>query len=74
MKSQPQLTGSKSSKTSAIFSLTLCLSLSRVPMHPGKYQIYFPGPGNVLEFYKINKCRKKILHVKKIDLEQKTCE
>ena len=34
----------------------------RVPTHPGncgkpgKYQIHFPGPGNVFEFYNIRKC------------------
>jgi len=25
-------------------------------MYPGKQQIHFPGPDNVLEFYKIRKC------------------
>jgi len=27
-----------------------------LPGNPGKWQIHFPAPGTVLEFYKIRKC------------------
>ena len=31
-------------------------TLYSVPTDPGKYQIHFPGPWNICEFYKIRKC------------------